>query len=95
VTTFATPRQQREREKEKERKKERERRDERESKRKKEREKDRARQRFQLKILRPQYPNQETKIPSYKFKLNQNLGLNLYHEIPRLTEFLKLGNFGV
>jgi len=39
-------------------------------------------------MLHPRNPqNQETQIPRYKFKVNQNPNLNLYHEIPRNLSF--------
>jgi len=35
----------------------------------------------------PNPPNPETPIPRYNFKLNQNLNMNLYREIPRVSRF--------
>jgi len=44
---------------------------------------------FSTEMLRPRNPpDRETQIPRYKFKLNQNLNLNLYCEIPRNLSFL-------
>ena len=37
-----------------------------------------------LGVLHPWHPpNPEIRISEYKFKLNQNLNVNMYHEIPR------------
>ena len=44
---------------------------------------------FSLKLLHPRHPsNRETQSPRYKFKLFQNLNLNLHCEIPRNLSFL-------
>ena len=43
---------------------------------------------FPLKMPHPRNPlNPETQNPRYKFKLNHNLNLNLYREIPRNLRF--------
>jgi len=43
----------------------------------------------------PNPPNAVTQIPRYKYKLNQNLYLNLCCEIPGKTEFPDLVNSGM
>ena len=47
-----------------------------------------------INMLHPRNPpNQETQIPRYRFKLNQNFNLNLYGEKPRNLSFFDLTDF--